>query len=90
MQVRRSFAPLFLLVLLGANTVLADPPLGIGEPRAPEPFTLEQRLLDAARRGDDATALRALEKGAPVGAKDDVGRSALLLAARDAGSLELV
>lgn len=64
--------------------------LGIGEPRAVEPFTLEQRYLDAARRGDRATLERALELGVAVDARDDLQRSALLLAARDAGSLELV
>jgi len=64
--------------------------LGIGEPRAPEPFTLELRFLDAARRGDRATLERALERGVDLEAKDDLGRTALLLAARDAGSLELV
>ncbi|HEX2485925.1 MAG TPA: ankyrin repeat domain-containing protein [Myxococcota bacterium] len=64
--------------------------LGIGEPRAPEPFTLEQRYLEAARRGDRATIERALELGADVQARDDLARSALLLAAKEAGSLELV
>jgi ankyrin repeat protein len=65
-------------------------PLGIGEPRAPEPFTLEQRYLDAARRGDRATLERALELGVAVDAKDDLQRSALLLVAKEPGSLELV
>jgi ankyrin repeat protein len=64
--------------------------LGIGEPRAPQPYTLEDRFLEAARQGDRATLELALEKGVDVDAKDDLGRSALLLAARDAGSLDLV
>ena len=64
--------------------------LGIGEPRAPETFTLELRFLDAARRGDRATLERAILRGVSLETKDDLGRTALLLAARDAGSLELV
>jgi len=64
--------------------------MGTGEPRDPQPFTLEQRLLDGVRRNDRETVERALALGAPVESKDDLGRSALLLAARDAGSLELV
>ena len=63
--------------------------LGVGEPPAPEPFTLEQRYHDAARRGDRRTLELALERGAPVDAQDDLGRSALLLAISDAGSLEI-
>ena len=39
--------------------------LGIGEPRKPEPFTIEQRLLDAVRRDDRPHVERALELGAP-------------------------
>jgi len=66
------------------------PPLGIGEPLAPSPFTLEQRYLEAARQGDLPTLEKALERGVDVNAKDDLQRSALLLAARDAGSLEAV
>jgi ankyrin repeat protein len=64
--------------------------LGIGEPRAPETFTLELRFLDAARRGDRKTLERAIERGVSLETKDDLGRDALLLAARDAESLELV
>jgi ankyrin repeat protein len=67
-----------------------NPALGIGEPRNPQPFTLEQRLLDAVRRGDRATLERALERGASVNAKDDLGRSTILLAVKDARDLELV
>jgi ankyrin repeat protein len=64
--------------------------MGTGEGRDPQPFTLEQRLLDGVRRGDRPTIERALELGAPIGSRDDLGRSTLLLAARDAGDLELV
>ncbi|MEW6270573.1 MAG: ankyrin repeat domain-containing protein, partial [Thermodesulfobacteriota bacterium] len=64
--------------------------MGTGEARNPEPFTRERRLLDAVQRNDRATIERALELGVPVDAKDDLGRSALLLAASDAGDLELV
>src|SRR5205085_2358777 len=64
--------------------------LGLGEARNPEPFTLEQRLLDAVSRNDRPTIDKALEMGAKIQAKDDLGRSALFLAVMDAGSLELV
>jgi ankyrin repeat protein len=64
--------------------------MGTGEPLEPAPFTLEQRFLHAVRKGDRSTVERALELGVSVDTKDDLGRSALLLAARDAGSLELV
>jgi hypothetical protein len=63
--------------------------LGLGEPRAPEPFTVEQRLLDAVRRGDRTTVERALQRGAPIGARDDIGRGVVLLAVLDAHDLEL-
>jgi ankyrin repeat protein len=66
------------------------PPLGIGEPRAPEPFTLELRFLQAARDGDRKTIERALARGVSPNAKDELGRSALLLATGEFGSLELV
>jgi ankyrin repeat protein len=64
--------------------------MGTGEPLDPQPFTREQRLLQAVREGDRATVERALALGVSVHARDDLGRSALLLAVRDAGSLELV
>ena len=64
--------------------------MGTGEGRIPEPFTVEQRLLDAARRGDRATIERALERGATLQAKDEIGRCALFLAVMDAGDLDLV
>jgi ankyrin repeat protein len=64
--------------------------LGLGEVRNPEPFTMEQRLLDGVSRNDRPTIERALELGANVKAKDDLGRSTLLLAVMDARSLELV
>ncbi len=61
------------------------PPLQIGEPRAPEPFTLDQRLLQAARDGDRKTVERALARGASPNAKDELGRSALLLSTGESG-----
>lgn len=64
--------------------------MGTGEARDPQPFTREQRLLDAVQRNDRATIERALELGVPVTTKDDLGRDALLLAASDAADLELV
>lgn len=64
--------------------------MGTGEMREPQPFTREQRLLDAVRRDDRATVEAALDLGVPVDSADDLQRSALLLAARDAGDVELV
>jgi ankyrin repeat protein len=64
--------------------------LGIGEPREPERFTLELRYLQAARDGDRKSIEFALARGVAVGTRDDLGRSALLLATHDAGSLDLV
>ena len=64
--------------------------MGTGESRQPQPFTIEQRLLDAVRRDDRPTIERALELGATVGAKDDLQRSTVLLAVKDAQNLELV
>ncbi len=69
----------------GGNRVM-----GTGEGRMPQPFTLDQRLLDAVRRGDRATIERALELGGTVAVKDDLGRSTVLLATKDAGDLELI
>ncbi|HKJ24604.1 MAG TPA: ankyrin repeat domain-containing protein [Myxococcota bacterium] len=63
--------------------------MGTGEPVEPRPFTLEDRLLDAVRRGDRAAVERTLEAGVAVDSADALGRSTLLLATRDAGSLEL-
>ena len=63
--------------------------LGLGEVRAPEPFTREQRLLEGARQNDRATIVRALELGADLKAKDEIGRNALFLAVMDGKSLEL-
>jgi uncharacterized protein len=60
------------------------------EPRAPEPYTLEQRFLEAARQGDRASLEKALKRGVSPKAQDDLHRNALLLAARDAGNLEVV
>lgn len=73
-----------------ASPAARHPALGIGEPRKPQPFTIEQRLLDAVSRDDRATVERALEHGASISAKDDLGRSLVLLATLDAGDLDLV
>jgi ankyrin repeat protein len=51
---------------------------------------MDQRLLDAIQRDDRPTVERALERGATVHAKDDLGRSTVLLATSDAHDLELV
>lgn len=67
-----------------------NPVLGLGEARNPEPFTLGQRLLDAARRNDRPTIVRALELGADLHVKDEIGRNALFLAVMDGKSLDLV
>lgn len=64
--------------------------MGTGEAVEPRPFTLEQRFLHAVREGERAEVERALELGASVEARDALGRSALLLAARDVASLPLV
>lgn len=64
--------------------------MGTGESLAPAPFTLEQRFLQAVRDADRKAIERCLELGVSANASDDLGRSALALAARDAGSLELV
>ncbi|TQV68128.1 ankyrin repeat domain-containing protein [Exilibacterium tricleocarpae] len=64
--------------------------IGVGEPRLPQPFTREQRLLKAAREGDLRTIERALELGVDVNTKDELQRSPLLLAARHTGSVDLV
>jgi uncharacterized protein len=64
--------------------------MGTGEPREPQTFTLDQRLRDAVERGDRATIEKALERGADLQAKDDLGRTAALLATHFAGDLELV
>lgn len=63
--------------------------LGLGEVRKPEPFTLEQRMLDGASRNDRPTVERALELGAKLEAKDELGRGALFRAVMDAQNLEL-
>lgn len=64
--------------------------MGTGEARKPEPFTIEQRLLDAVRRADRPTIEVALSKGAGIDTKDDLGRSIVFLAVLDAGDLDLV
>jgi hypothetical protein len=65
-------------------------PLGIGEPRKPQPFTIDQRLLYAVSHDDRKMVERALQHGATVKAKDDIGRSTVLLAVLDAGDFDLV
>ena len=60
------------------------------EPRESEPFTVEQRLIDAVSRRDRPTIERALERGATLDAKDEMQRSTVLRAVLDAGDLELV
>lgn len=93
---RRAALALALALLVPHASRAADPtappgrPLGIGEPREPEVYSLEMRFLDAVRENDRKSVERALARGVAVGSRDDAGRSALLLAARDAGSLELV
>lgn len=80
-----------LLVVVGGPAAgQQNRAMGTGESRDPQPFTREQRLLEAARQGDRAVVERALELGAPVEARDDLGRSVLLLAVRDARDLSLV
>lgn len=64
--------------------------MGNAEVRKPEPFTIEQRLLEAVRQNDRPTIERAVALGASLGAKDDLGRSTVLLATLDAGDLDLV
>jgi len=64
--------------------------MGTGEPRETQPFTLEQRLRDAVERGDRATIEKALERGADLGSKDELGRTVVLLATHFAADLELV
>ena len=64
--------------------------MGTGEPRETQPFTLEQRLRDAVERGDRPTIEKALERGADLQAKDELGRTVVLLATHFAGDLALV
>jgi hypothetical protein len=78
---------LFAVVLVSLTLAGGASP---GEPLAPAPYTLEQRFLEAARQADLATLEKALARGVSIQAKDDLGRGALLLATRDAGSLEAV
>ena len=55
----------------------------------PQVFTLQDRYFDAARRGDRKMLELCLEKGIDPKIKDEVGRSGLMLAIRDARSLEI-
>lgn len=63
---------------------------GKTEALTPRGFSLEDRYLDAARRGDLAMLKMCLDKGVDAQRKDGFGRSALLLAARDGHNLEMV
>jgi ankyrin repeat protein len=63
--------------------------MGTGEPRLPEAFTLEQRLRAAVEQGDRATIERALERGADLHSRDEIGRTVVVLAVKYAGDLEL-
>lgn len=78
-----------------AQEAAPAPPAGGGlvpkpEALAPKPFTLEDRYLDAARRGDLETLQRCLDKGVDPRAKDGFARSALLLAVLNARDLPMV
>jgi hypothetical protein len=64
--------------------------MGTGEPREPQTFTLEQRLRDAVERADRPTIEKALERGADLKSKDELGRTVVLLATHFAKDLELV
>jgi ankyrin repeat protein len=87
-------------VLVQANgghaeeTAPAQPPAGSivpkPEPLAPKAFTLEERYLDAARRGDLDMLKLCLDKSVDPRAKDGFARSALLLAVLNARDLEMV
>ena len=63
---------------------------GPGEPLKPRAFTLEDRYLDAARRGDIDTLKLCIEKGVNDKAKDGFERDALLLAASEGRRLDMV
>ncbi len=56
---------------------------------APTPFTLKDRYFDAARRGDLEMLKVCLDKGIDPKIEDEVGRSGLDLAIRDARDLEI-
>lgn len=81
-------------IVRGEEVAPPQPPSGpiVPKPEAlrPSPFTLEERYLDAARRGDMATLRLCLDKGVDTRAKDGFARSALLLAALNARDLEMV
>jgi ankyrin repeat protein len=104
MKVRRAF-PLALLTAVFASLLAATsmthaeqpspsrpaaPIVPRPEALKPSPFTLEERYLDAARRGDMATLKLCLDKGVDANAKDGFARSALLLAVLNARNLEMV
>jgi ankyrin repeat protein len=60
------------------------------EPLEPRAFTLADRYLDAARRGDIDMLKLCIEKGVDDRVKDGFARDALLLAASDGKSLAIV
>lgn len=64
--------------------------LHTGEPTRIAPLTLEDRFLEAIRRGDLASARALLAQGANARARDALGSSGLLLAARWSDSIELL
>ena len=76
------------------GTTPTQPPAGSIVPKpealAPKAFTLEERYLDAARRGDLDMLKLCLDKGVDPRAKDGFARSALLLAVLNARNLEMV
>lgn len=64
--------------------------LRTGEPTELRPSTLAERFLEAVRQGDLAMVRALLEQGADIHAKDGLGSTALLLAARKTDQVELV
>ena len=102
-SVVRALAPLLLALIVVAQaraegeattapseSAPGGPIIPRPEPLKPRAFTLEDRYLDAARRGDIPTLKLCIEKGVNDKAKDGFERDALLLAAMDGKSLEMV
>jgi ankyrin repeat protein len=88
----RRLAAAAMIITLPAGVARAETASIVPRPSAPDPapFTLEQRYLDAAARADLEMLKRCLEKGVEPSAKDDFGRSALLLAAMTGRDLSVV
>lgn len=89
--------PLFVGFAAAGDPPPASPPAApfaapslVPKPSAPQlrPFTLEDRYLDAARRGDVAAMKLCLDKGVALAAKDLTGLDAMHFAVRDARSVE--